>query len=51
MAIIEGSNINFYKGTKEKLLSNLTEMNVNYARQTRESIQKINQSTALLTNV
>ena len=29
----------------------LTEMNVNFARQTRESIQKINQSTALLKNV
>ena len=26
MAITEGSNINFYKGTKEKLLSNLAEM-------------------------
>jgi len=31
--------------------NHLTEMNVNYARQTRESIQKINQSTALLKNV
>jgi len=31
--------------------NNLTEMNVNYARQTWESIQKINQSTALLNNV
>lgn len=29
----------------------LTEMNVDYARQTRESIQKMNQSAALLNNV
>ena len=31
--------------------NHLTEMNVNHARQTWESIQKINQSTALLKNV
>ena len=37
--------------TSAEETNNLTEMNVNYARQTWESIQKINQSTALLKNV